>query len=121
MKLVGWMLAGSLAAVVALRVWLGAEAGPDLVFGFLGPFVAAAVSWIAMERRYRSRPETLTGLMITAFVAKMLFIGAYVTVVLVTSAVRPVPFAISFTSFFLALHIAEAIGLYRLQAGSLQA
>jgi hypothetical protein len=55
--------------------------------------------------------------MILAFAGKMVFFGAYVTLALTMFPLRPVPFVISFTSYFIALHVTEAIWLRRLFQG----
>jgi len=55
--------------------------------------------------------------MIGGFVAKMLFFGAYVAVMLEVVGVRPVPFVVSFTAYFIALYLAEALLMRRLFAG----
>ena len=54
--------------------------------------------------------------MIAAFAAKMVFFGAYVAVMLLALALRPVPFVASFTAYFIALHLIEALCLKRLFA-----
>jgi hypothetical protein len=118
MKLVAWMLAASVAAAGLLPVLFGLGFRSEVWLGMLGPLVSAAVSWIAMERQCRANRAGLAGLMIRAFAAKMIFIGAYVAIVLSVSWVRPVPFVVSFTGFFLVLHITEAIGLHRLQSAA---
>jgi hypothetical protein len=54
--------------------------------------------------------------MVAAFGAKMVFFGAYVAVMLKLLSLGPIPFMMSFTTFFIALHLAEAFGLKRLFA-----
>ena len=82
------------------------------------PLVAALGTWVAVERMFRKQPEKVTGVLIKAFVVKMVFFGGYVAVILKGSGVQPVPFVISFASYFLALHITEAVRLKRLFAPS---
>jgi hypothetical protein len=43
-----------------------------------------------------------------------------VAVVLRASSIRPIPFIVSFTGYFIGLHVMEAICLRRLVAGGLQ-
>jgi hypothetical protein len=116
MKLVGWMLLGSIGSSGILSFLLRAEIRQSLWLGMLGPLASAIVSWIAMERQHRRQPEGLTGLLIKAFAAKMLFFAAYLSVFLYAGWVQPIPFAVSLVGYFLALHIVEAFGLRRLQA-----
>jgi hypothetical protein len=120
MKLVLWMLAGSVVAALAVPVLFGVSAWPDIWLGMLGPLVSAAVSWLLMERQHRIRPEGLMALMIKAFGVKMVFFAAYLAVVLTWFAVQPIAFAFSFAGYFLALHIIEAFGLHGLQAAGLR-
>jgi hypothetical protein len=116
MKLVWWMLAGAVVTSWILTILLGSNAGIEIWIAMPGPLAAALVSWFAMERQHRRRPEGLTGLMIKAFAAKMAFFALYVTVLVRIGSIRPVPFAIGFLVSFFYLHIVEAIGLRRLQA-----
>jgi hypothetical protein len=69
------------------------------------------------ERTYRRHPERVTSLLIVAFAGKMVFFGAYVVLMLRIAAVHPVPFVVSFASYFIALHAAEAFCLQRLFRG----
>jgi hypothetical protein len=113
MRLVVRMAAASVAAwLAAALIWR--DAGPELLLGMAGPLVAAGATWMAAERTFREKPERLTGLMIAAFAAKLVFFGGYVAVVLSLPPVRPVPFVVSFTTYFIALHLTEALCLRRL-------
>jgi hypothetical protein len=118
MKLAWWMLAGSAASSFGIVAFLGDEATPDLRLaiwlGMLGPLVATLCAMVAMNRAYRRDPASLTGVMIKAFVAKMVFFGGYVALIVKSGWVRPVPFAVSFIIYFLALHMIEAFRLRRL-------
>jgi len=116
MKLIGWMLAGSLLSALGVTPCLRPEIRLEWWLGMLGPLAASAVSWAAIQRRYARHPEGFTALMVRAFAAKMVFYAGYVTVLVGTGSVRPVPFATSFTCYFIALHAAGAIGLCRMQS-----
>lgn len=118
MSLVWWMVGPSIGAWLAVMALVGTRTGVDVLFGMLGPLVAASVSWVMAVRTHRRSPERLTSVMITAFAAKMVFFGAYVAVMLQDLALRPVPFVVSFTSYFVALYLMEALALRRLFAGS---
>jgi hypothetical protein len=85
-----------------------------VVFGVLGPLLVAAASWTLAERTWRRDPQRLTTVMIAAFAAKLVFFGVYVAVMLSVLSVRPMPFIASFTTAFIALHLAEAVALKRL-------
>jgi F0F1-type ATP synthase assembly protein I len=116
MKLVWWMLSGSILTALILTVLIRPENRLELWTGMLGPLSSAVASWIAMHRKYIRRPEGLTALMIKAFAAKMIFFAVFITVLVSFGWVRPIPFVVSFVGYFLALHMMEAIGLRRLQA-----
>ena len=110
------MAAGSIAtAVVAIGI-IGRGAGAEVLLGMLAPLGATAVSWVLIERTFKRDPQQLTGLMIGAFGAKMLFFGAYVAVMFTVIGVQPVPFIASFTGYFIALYLTEALLMRRLFA-----
>jgi hypothetical protein len=114
MKRAGWSVAvGTLVSVGAMG--LGAP-GRETAFGLAGPLAVSSVSGLLMEWTYRRDPQQLTSVMVAAFGAKMVFFGAYVAVMLKMLSLRPVPFMMSFTASFIALHLAEAFSLRRLFA-----
>ncbi len=114
MKPAGWFAAASLLACLVATL-LGSPV-LEVLFGMVGPLAVAAGSWVLAERTYRRHPERLTSVMVAAFGAKMVFFGAYVAVMLKLLSLRPVPFMLSFTAYFIALHLAEAFSLKRLFA-----
>jgi len=109
-----WMAAAGIASWLAATAALGLHVGLDVFAGMLGPLVAAAASWLLIERTFRHDPARVTGLMMASFLAKMVFFGAYVAVALKLLALDPVPFVVSFTAYFIALYLAEALLLRRL-------
>lgn len=108
------MVGGSVAAWIVAATAVGPALGRELLFGMLAPLVMAVVSWELAERTYRQDPERLTGLMVAAFAGKMVFVGAYVALMLQVLLLRPVPFVGSFTASFIGLLVAEALCLRRL-------
>jgi hypothetical protein len=102
--------------LVATRL-LGVDADLEIALGMAGPLVAAVATWVLVQRTYTSsHPERLTPLMIQAFAVKMVFFGIYVVVMLKAVSLRQVPFVVSFTSYFIALHMTEALCMQRLFA-----
>ena len=101
-------------ACVLTATWLGAWFGREVWIGMLAPLVVATVTWVLAERVFRTRPDRLTSIMIGAFAGKLLFFGAYVGLAIGVVGVQPVPFAVSFTAYFIALHLTEALLLKRL-------
>lgn len=117
MKAAAWMAAASLASaavVIAVIAARGGGAGVEIACGMAAPLAAASVSWVLTERTYTRRPEQLTALMMTAFAVKIVFFGAYVAVMLKAAGLRPVPFVASFTGYFIALYLIEALLMRRL-------
>lgn len=110
-----WMVAGSVGTWIA-AVLVAPTAMAETLCGMLAPLLVAVVSWELAERTFRHSPERLTALMVTAFAGKMVFFGAYVAVALWGLSLRPVPFVVSFTAYFITLHLAEALCLRRLFA-----
>ena len=113
MKLVWWMGAVAVGSSVAIAALPGVESDREVLLGMLAPLIGAAATAVLVVRTWAARPEALTPLMLAAFGAKLVFFGAYVTVVLKVIAVRPLPFVVSFTTYFIGLHLVEALWLQR--------
>jgi hypothetical protein len=116
MRVVAWMVGASVLSWVAFAPLVDPRTRTAVLFGMLGPLAVAAVSWVLAERAYRRNPQSLTPLMMSAFAAKLVFFGAYVTVMLKGVSLVPVPFVVSFVAYFIALHLFEALSLRRLFA-----
>jgi hypothetical protein len=113
MKALVWMAGlgvGSWLVVSAVR----ADANPEALLGMLGPLLAACASWVAVERMHAAAPERVMSVMLTAFMAKMMFFGVYVAAMLRGLELRRTPFVVSFTVYFIALYAMEALFLKRL-------
>ena len=113
-----WM--GSLAAGswLTIRLTTGGRLEPEVLFGMLGPLVSAMVTWVAVERTQRRAPARVTSVMISGFALKMVLFGVYVVAMLRPLALRPIPFVVSFASYFIALHVVETVFLRRLLAST---
>jgi hypothetical protein len=109
-KPVLWLAAGCVGSAALF----GARFGSEVWLGMLGPLAVVSVTWVLTERVYRTHPERLTAMMISGFAGKLLFFGAYVGLAVGVLGVRPAPFAISFTGYFIVLHMIEALLLKRL-------
>ena len=114
MKPVWWMAACGPLTSLAVVTLPGVESDREVFLGMVAPLAATIGTWVMVERTYRWRPERLTPLMVMAFGGKMVFFGAYVTVMLTVLTLRPAPFVISFTAYFIALYAIEAFCLRRL-------
>jgi hypothetical protein len=116
-----WMVGVSLAAWAVVALLAGQPLAGEALAGLAGPLAIAGGTLSMAERIYRRRPESLTGFMITAFAAKLVFFGAYVAVMLTLVELRPVPFVWAFTGSFIALHMTEAFHVRRLFSGETRA
>ena len=111
---VAWMVGASIMSWLIVSRVAGPDANPEVLYGMLAPLVVAVVSWIVIERTYRSNPERVMRVMVEGFAVKAVFLGAYVAGMLRLVGLRPVPFVVSFTSYFIALYVTEAVFLRRL-------
>ena len=111
------MVTASVGSVLVLVVLVRRDTRLGVVLGMIAPLVAAGVSWVLTERTYKRNPERLTALMMSGFAGKMVFFGAYVAVMLKVLRPQPVPFVSSFTGYFIALYLVEALLMRRLFAG----
>jgi len=118
MRPVAWMVVASVASWLATMVVVGTAIGVDVLLGMIGPLAIVTTTSALMERTYRENPDRLTALMISAFAGKMVFFGAYVAAMLRLPFLRPIPFVASFTSYFIALYLMEALCLRRLFVNS---
>ncbi len=116
MSPVAWMVGAGLIAWLGATAIFGAPSHLATLFGMAGPLVVAVTTWLMSERTYRRDPAALTGLMISGFIGKMVFFGVYVFAVIKGLSQPAVPFAVSFTMAFIALHLIEALALRRLFA-----
>ncbi len=116
MKPAWWMAGASVASWLAATAVVETRTGFEILFGMLGPLAAAVGTWVLAVRAFRLGAERVTPLMVAAFGMKMVFFGAYVAVMLRLLSLRPIPFMTSFTTYFIALHLTEALCLRRLFA-----
>jgi hypothetical protein len=114
MKLAWWMIGGSILSSLGTTLLFANQAAPEVWLGMTGPLAAALAARIATDRAHKRHPTGVTSLLIKAFAGKMIFFAAYISLVLTATSVRAVPFVISFTIYFLAFHVTEAICLHRL-------
>ena len=108
------MVGSSVASGLVAVAWAGTRVGAEVLLGMAAPLAVAVVTWVLIERTYRRDPERVTGLMVAGFAGKMVFFGAYVAVMLKGLALHPIPFIASFTGYFIALQLMEALALRRL-------
>jgi hypothetical protein len=115
MMQLAWMAGGSIAAWLLVTALSQAQVNPEVLFGMLGPLAASLVTWALVERAHVAAPERVMNVLMQAFVAKVLFFGVYVVVMLRVVGLRSMPFAVSFTAYFVALYAMQALFLRRLR------
>jgi hypothetical protein len=103
------------ATCLAALAATGFDAVPEIVLGMAGPLVSAVVTCVLRER---TAPGRLGAVMMTAFAVKLLFFGAYVVAMLGVLNLEPRAFIVSFTCYYVALHLVEALLLKRQLAGT---
>ena len=116
MRMVAWMVIGSVGSALLVIGIVGRRTMREVVLGMVAPLVAAATSWLLIERTHRRHPKRLTSLMLSAFAAKVVWFGAYVIVMLAVVGLRPGPFVVSFLGYFITLYVFEALLMRRLFA-----
>jgi hypothetical protein len=108
-----WMMAGAAASWIAIAAIVPGVTA-SVGFGMLGPLVAVAGTWLAVDRAAKLNPARVSGVLMQLFPVKMVFFGAYVAIMIKVVGVDPKPFVASFTGYFIALYAAEAVWLRRL-------
>ena len=106
-------LSAALAVACVLTCGAAAALAPQAAAAaFLGmgaPLVVGLATIRLVERTVRADVTRLTARMAAAFAVKLVFYAVYVSVVIGLLRVEPVPFALSFTFYFVGLQIAEAL------------
>jgi uncharacterized membrane protein YozB (DUF420 family) len=91
-----------------------------VIGGIIGPLLAALATWIVVTRAHRRNPAAVMNVMLAAFLAKAVFFGVYVVVMIKVLELEPVPFIVSFTAAFVTLYAVQGFLFARLfrQAGA---
>jgi hypothetical protein len=111
------MVAVAVSLWLAVRMLGGRAVSPEAGVAMAGPLVAAVGSWVVTSRVHAANPARVTGAMVASFAAKAVLFGAFVVWGVKGLGLRPIPFALSFAGFFVALYATEAFFLWRLFAG----
>jgi len=113
MSVIAWMTGICLASWLAVAALVPSAAAPAGL-GMAAPIVAADVTWWLVNRAARLGPTRVQAVLLSTFAAKMLFYAAYAVVMTRVVSVDFVPFVVSFISYFVGLHVTEALLLRRL-------
>ena len=109
MKLSGVLVAVCVTSCGLVATLVTPDAVAAAFMGMLAPLIVGIATIVMVERTTRNEPRALTARMTLAFLAKMLFYAAYVSVVLALVTTTPIPFMVSFTVYFVALQFTEAV------------
>jgi hypothetical protein len=119
MTSVAWMTTASIASWFVAAALVPGAPRTEWLWGMVGPLVAVAVSWIAIERAHRRNAAQVSGVLLRTFPLKAMFFAGYVTLALKGLGLRPTPFIVSFACYFVALYAVEAFLLQRLSSRGL--
>ncbi len=114
MRPLWWMIGGSLLSWLAVTVASPEDVNPEVLLGMLGPLGSAAVTWVTTVRAQAVSPAAVMAVMMKALVGKMIFFALYVAVMLRVLELRPNLFVASFTTYFIALFLMQALFMSRL-------
>ncbi len=115
-----WMAGAGLLLWLVLRGMFGAAVDPEARYALLAPLVATSMTWVVTARTYRRNPQGLTAVMVVGMLIKAIFFAVYVAAMLRGLDMRPRPFVLSFTVFFIVLYGLEALFLKRLFADGMK-
>ena len=83
----------------------------ELFLGMIIPWSISLISIVKTHSVYNLNPEKLINHMTKAMLIKMMSYGLLLIIIFNFISFNPLPFIISFTGYFLALHIIEAFTL----------
>ena len=83
----------------------------EIFLGMVIPWSISLISIVKTRSVYTLDPEKLIKHMTSAMLMKMLSYGLLLVIMFTFISFNPLPFIISFTGYFLALHITEAFVL----------
>ena len=84
------------------------EYGKEIFLGMFLPWIISLISISKTHSVYNIDPIKLTKHMTTAMLMKMLSYGLLLIIIFTFISFNPIPFIISFTSYYLTLHLTEA-------------
>ena len=109
MKLSGVLVVVCMGTCGLFTALLAPDAAGATFLGMAAPLAVGLATILLVEHTARTDIRRLTGRMTIAFVAKMVLYALYVSIVIGVLRIDPLPFTISFTLYFAALHLIEAL------------
>ena len=109
MKIIGYIIFLSVTSCLLICWVIVPEAPLEIFLGMLAPLLVGISTLVLVERIYRKEPAKLTSFMARAFFGKMALYGVYVSLILGWYSFQPTPFIVSFSAYFVGLHMVEAL------------
>ena len=114
MKTVWYITIGCVVSWLLVSIGFLRESTVEILLGMIAPLAITIATLILVERANKRDPREVTPMMIKAFIAKIVLVGAYVAIVLGILSVQAKPFIASFTTYFLGLYFVEFLCLRRI-------
>ena len=86
----------------------------ELFFGWLLPALAGILTMYFIFSAYQKDSITLTKTLAKGFAIKMIYYGVSILILFKHYSFQPIPFICSFSSFFIGLHVFEAVIIKRI-------
>jgi hypothetical protein len=109
MKLSGVLVVVCVATCGLVTMLVAPDAAGAAYLGMAAPLIVGLGTILLVEQTTRTDVHALTRRLVLAFVTKMVFYALYVAAAITLLGVDPLPFSVSFTLFFVGLHITEAL------------
>ena len=86
----------------------------EIFLGMIAPLIVSTISIQISKNVFKKSPQKLTASLTKSFFMKMVFFAVYFIIILSFYAFEPIPFVVSFTSFFILFYFIEAVFLQKL-------
>ena len=83
----------------------------EIFLGMIAPLIIGIMSIIQLSIAHQKSSEKVNKIMIKLFAGKMVFYALYFIYIFTFYTFNPMPFILSFTGYFITLHISEALFL----------
>lgn len=83
----------------------------EIFLGMIVPLIIGVLSILSISIVHKKSPEKVTNVMIKSFAVKMIIYGGYFICIFTFYTFNPMPFILSFSGYFITLHLGEALFL----------
>ncbi len=111
MRVLGYLTAYCLFSWGLIWLIVVPEVAVATFLGMIIPLLLSIGTIVLAAKIQDKRPEKLFSFMTKAFIAKMIVYGLYTVLIVGVLSFEAVPFAISFTFYFVTLHLAATLHL----------